>query len=542
MNLTTATPSEIDSQLAELDRDAHRLEQGVTGAVLSIRSSLGQKSKTYGRGAYKVTEWPTTEAEAIAALRAMGDAYVGMGRTADSVIKRYDEAVAKLKANHAEQAPLDAEWERRQWTRFFIVKGGHIHTSRHCSTCNRGKYRTDFGWMPDMSGMAESDALVALAERAFILCTVCFPNAPVLPTAPDTRYCKGSGERPIPGTSRGGSSIYADCKVCTDRPLITTWGVTRKHKAKTLRESAPAAPAAPAPVAPMTEQPQPQHAGRDALGSPAGETPAAAPTGLALVRMAAGREAASVVRTALVLIGQIVRELDDRQVTELGRRIGKAEPQRYAGRLHPFLAARLATADESQLVDEVHPGFGGISAAYAALAAEIEAQAADPAGYLADHLGAMDDAAAAARVAGAGVTRQQAYLERDQDQDDEGDEARDCVRAATGRNADGQRTQWCATHRQSEVIEEEDDLDTAVAAVVADLDANAAGAVTVADPVALLALVRHYGAAVRRTAARRSASLRPVSVSAAYAEADRTLAEIARLLGLAEAEPAPAGD
>jgi hypothetical protein len=183
--LTAQTPQQIDTTLEALYLAELKAENTVTAAIIGIRRALGHKSVTTGRGASKRTEWPCTTAEAVTQLRAKGDAPAGLGSTAAAIVNRYDQAVTHLQANLADQEPLHAEYVRRGgWTRFYIVSGGHIHSSMRCPTCNRGQFRTEFGWQPTMSGMDETAALTQLAEQAFILCTVCFPNAPVQPAAP----------------------------------------------------------------------------------------------------------------------------------------------------------------------------------------------------------------------------------------------------------------------------------------------------------------------------------------------------------------------
>lgn len=61
------------------------------------------------------------------------------------------------------------------WPRFFLVRndGGHIHSSTRCSTC---RWSTQFAWLPALSGDTEADAVAA---HGAILCTVCYPSAPV---------------------------------------------------------------------------------------------------------------------------------------------------------------------------------------------------------------------------------------------------------------------------------------------------------------------------------------------------------------------------
>jgi hypothetical protein len=60
------------------------------------------------------------------------------------------------------------------WSRFFLVtsSNGHIHSSMHCSSC---RITTRFGWLPQLSGKGEAEAV---KECGPTLCTVCFPEAP----------------------------------------------------------------------------------------------------------------------------------------------------------------------------------------------------------------------------------------------------------------------------------------------------------------------------------------------------------------------------
>lgn len=61
------------------------------------------------------------------------------------------------------------------WSRFFLVTSsdGHIHSSLSCHTCHD---TTTYAWLPDLSGLTMADAV---AEHGEILCSVCFPDAPV---------------------------------------------------------------------------------------------------------------------------------------------------------------------------------------------------------------------------------------------------------------------------------------------------------------------------------------------------------------------------
>lgn len=91
--------------------------------------------------------------------------------------------LAELAALEDKAAPLRAEtdeleelWWTERWSRFFLVVSsadGHIHDRRSCSTC---RFDTVFSWLPELSGLSEADAVEAYGA---ILCTVCFPSAPV---------------------------------------------------------------------------------------------------------------------------------------------------------------------------------------------------------------------------------------------------------------------------------------------------------------------------------------------------------------------------
>lgn len=85
--------------------------------------------------------------------------------------------LAEAQAAFAELAAALAEHESAYtgWSRFFLVTSsqGHIHSSLQCTTCYP---TTTYGWLPTLSGLTEADAV---EEQGMILCSVCFPSAPV---------------------------------------------------------------------------------------------------------------------------------------------------------------------------------------------------------------------------------------------------------------------------------------------------------------------------------------------------------------------------
>jgi len=71
-----------------------------------------------------------------------------------------------------------AEQQYEGWARFYLVQnnGGHIHKERWCQTCNKRGKATRFGWLPELAALTEAEAVAA---HGAVLCTVCFPTAPV---------------------------------------------------------------------------------------------------------------------------------------------------------------------------------------------------------------------------------------------------------------------------------------------------------------------------------------------------------------------------
>jgi len=135
----------------------------------------------------------------------------------------------------------DVEFRRRGgWSRFFLVEGsdGHVHSSMRCSTCNRMGRPTRFGWLTELSGLSEEDAVKAYGR---ILCSVCFPSAPVSWTtgredeaaARKAARCEGSGrsaDMSLPHRTGYAAGNWVTCSVCGERTATTSLLKVRAHK------------------------------------------------------------------------------------------------------------------------------------------------------------------------------------------------------------------------------------------------------------------------------------------------------------------------
>jgi predicted secreted protein len=235
MDLNTATPVEIDTELA-------RLWGEINGRLERIQRSMGDLHRIAGdkgrwvNASRKAYELSDAQAEAkVREFIATGDEY--STRSARSIIEMIDEARDFNAQDESAVQVLEAEYENRgRWSRFFLVtsSNGHIHSSMHCSTCG---IRTKFAWLPGASGQTEAEAI---AERdkldsAALLCTVCFPNAPVKWTEKpaDAAVCPGSGTWDYPAeTARKGYAAgnYGICRHCSQPITISKLGKMRKHK------------------------------------------------------------------------------------------------------------------------------------------------------------------------------------------------------------------------------------------------------------------------------------------------------------------------
>jgi hypothetical protein len=153
MDLTTATPAEIDTALlgaygkiADLTSQQHRLTATVSRIDEAEPGSYQSMLPAYS---------PENRAKLVAEI--------------DALQKRIWEIL------DAEVYPREAQYDDRRWTRYYLVDNtnGHVHKDEHCDTCFP---TTRYAWLVEQSGMSAEDLVVLAGEKA---CTICFPWAPV---------------------------------------------------------------------------------------------------------------------------------------------------------------------------------------------------------------------------------------------------------------------------------------------------------------------------------------------------------------------------
>lgn len=236
MQVRQMTPQQIDTVLAELYAEADTARQFTGGALDNLHYALDERRRPARRGGR--SQWPTTHAQAIVKLIAAAaeddPAAVSDGwRQAPlKALDRLDCARNRVRHLTAQMAPYHAEFTRRGgWSRFFTVTGGHIHSSLNCQTCHRDGKVTDIGWTPQLSGRTEAEAMAELGRQSFVLCTVCYPHAPLEWTVKaETPSCPGSRKAPAAKTEkRTGNSFYGRCTGCNGRHRVTMYGQIVKH-------------------------------------------------------------------------------------------------------------------------------------------------------------------------------------------------------------------------------------------------------------------------------------------------------------------------
>lgn len=192
MDITTATPAQIDEALAE---------------ILGRRSGHAARVEQYDALAVKA------EAKGNAAL-------------ATDYRDEADRYEAKAADCDAQAAPFDAEYERRGgWTRAYFVQGGHVHRSTRCFTLQVG---TRVGWLTEVSGMTQEEIVDLAGERA---CTFCYPDAPVAVLARPSQLSADVADRKAAAEAaadKAAKKAAKEAKAITNpdgSPLRGRWGV-----------------------------------------------------------------------------------------------------------------------------------------------------------------------------------------------------------------------------------------------------------------------------------------------------------------------------
>lgn len=232
MSNAQQTPAEIDTQLAE----QHSILSAAIAKIERAERTIIAISdpEYYYQGRQRVTNRTYKEARVIV------DASIS---PEDSDYKLLTGGYSVSHVRHADATIVeqtlvrDAAYEEINrlndlytgWSRFFVVtsSNGHIHSSMACSTC---RPTTTFGWLPELSGKDQAEAIAFFGPAAEALCSVCFPDAPTLDRnltvkerdailageTPEAAkpVCPGSGRYAENGRQGYAAGNWNECPVC----------------------------------------------------------------------------------------------------------------------------------------------------------------------------------------------------------------------------------------------------------------------------------------------------------------------------------------
>jgi hypothetical protein len=158
MNITTASPAEIDTEIHRLD--VERIRVGMR--LVSLKRDLSEaENQALGFGANR-------RVRSVAELRAE---ISELGREA---LRLGDQL-----------EPLHQQWiARGGWTRWYLVPDGHLHYDISGDRCSRIP-TTDHYWMTEHSGRSAEEMVELAGDR---VCTTCFKDAPVTPRPATARF------------------------------------------------------------------------------------------------------------------------------------------------------------------------------------------------------------------------------------------------------------------------------------------------------------------------------------------------------------------
>jgi hypothetical protein len=153
MDLTTATPIEIDTDLVK----AYRRIADLTSQQHRINATVSRIDEVEP-GSYQ-SMLPGNSAEIRAKL--VGE------------IEALQERIQKIL--QSDVYPREAQYRDRRWTRYYLVDNtnGHVHKDQDCTTCFP---TTQYVWLFEQSGLSAKDLVDLAGKQA---CTTCFPWAPV---------------------------------------------------------------------------------------------------------------------------------------------------------------------------------------------------------------------------------------------------------------------------------------------------------------------------------------------------------------------------
>ena len=182
---TNLTPVEVDAiyverlrRLYDAEADASRAANKVVRESGKYVAINGHKGGVYVRNEAPLVAYRSYPLAEVQPHVLDVQTCIAEGLATASVVDDHCAAQEALSEARIDVAEIDVIYAAAPWSRYWLVTSsdGHIHSSTHCHTCNKGLSRTGFALTPSLSGKETAEAVEALGPA---LCTACFPEAPV---------------------------------------------------------------------------------------------------------------------------------------------------------------------------------------------------------------------------------------------------------------------------------------------------------------------------------------------------------------------------
>ena len=161
-----------DLRLCELFRDLDKVEKVLASRLNTLRHISRPAGVRFDREDRRTTD------QIVADVRAMDpNVRIVMYRgNSTFFLDEYETARKDVQQAHFDIAHHDAAYTG--WQRYYLVtsSAGLVHASTSCHTCNKGRNATTFALVADFSGLPFHQLVEAVGP---LLCSVCFPEAPV---------------------------------------------------------------------------------------------------------------------------------------------------------------------------------------------------------------------------------------------------------------------------------------------------------------------------------------------------------------------------
>lgn len=222
---TKTQAKEADARLAERQQVLYKASAKVSSTFSSLTHYAGARTTYIGRTSFPSFDGRTRASREDILIRAREIAAPAGRYNAIQCHKLLADLTADEAARDAARNAVEEshqEWlNNGQWNRFFLVEGGHIHSSTGCSSL---RPTTQIAWLPELSGETEAEAVEMFGS---VLCSICFPSAPVEHTTGKVKT-RAQREKEARAAERAAKAAEKAAKMVLDpetgEPIRDVWG------------------------------------------------------------------------------------------------------------------------------------------------------------------------------------------------------------------------------------------------------------------------------------------------------------------------------